>query len=91
MTLWLYTESGDIQKDGPFYSEDEAMTSPLWGLLNVCAWIEGRTGFGNGFGWVYENVIWDGDQWIITSSGVRPAEPVRPEYLLEAEPLMQAA
>lgn len=91
MLIWLYTEDNDARRDGPFYTEEDAMNSPLWEAFNACAWIEGRTGFGNGYGWVYENSIWNGCEWIITSSGVIPIEPIRPEYLLEAEPVMLAA
>lgn len=42
-------------------------------------------------GWFYENVKWCGDHWLVTSRGVRPVEPVRPDYLPEAVPCWKEA
>jgi hypothetical protein len=83
MTLWLYTETVAPLRDGPFYSEKDAMQSPLWEWDGVCVWLESLTRGG----WIYENVKWDGHSWVVTSSGLRPAEPFRPEFLAEAMPV----
>lgn len=80
MTLWLYTEDDTPMRDGPFSSEFDAAMSKLWEWLGVCIWIEQKTAQG----WKYENVRWNGHAWVITSSGVRPLEPERPEFLIEA-------
>lgn len=69
-------------RDGPFSSEVEAAMSTLWEWLGVCVWLEDKTAAG----YRYENVKWNGEAWVVTSSGVRPLEPVRPEFLLEAMP-----
>jgi hypothetical protein len=83
MTLYLYTETGSPMCDGPFFSEVEMAMSSLWEWLGVCVWIEEKVADG----WQYENVKWDGHSWVVTSSGVRPLAPFRPEFLLEASPL----
>jgi hypothetical protein len=86
MTLWLYTEDESPMRDGPFFSEVDAAMSMLWEWLGVCVWIEDKTARGC----TYENVRWDGNAWVITSSGVRPLVPERPEFLLAAVPCVKA-
>lgn len=78
MTLWLYTETGEPETAGPFSSFTEALDSRLWEYVGVCLWMEF---YEQGEGWFYENVKWCGDHWLVTSRGLRPAEPVRPQFL----------
>lgn len=84
MTIWLYTETETPLRAGPFASIVEAMASDLWEWWGVCCWIE-RKALG---GWEYENVVWNGCRWVVTSHGKRPAEPMRPEMILEAADLV---
>lgn len=86
MIIWLYTETTSPLCDGPYFSEDDAMTSPLWEWEGACVWMEwhGR------FGWCYENVRWFGDAWVITSSAARAVPPTKPSFLLEAVPWHKA-
>jgi len=83
MTIWLYTERGRIERDGPFFDFEEAMSSPLWMWSLICVWIEERTAHG----WIYENLRWDSGVWTSTSRGVRPAELIRPEFRISAKPI----
>ncbi len=78
MIVYLYTERGVAQCDGPFVSFDEVVASQLFGIVGVCAWVEERIPDG----WYYENCLWTGDRWLRTSIGVRPASPIRPDGVL---------
>ena len=77
MIAWLYTETGDPDVMGPFSKLDDAMDSPLWEFGGVCLWLEF---YEQGAGWFYENVKWCGDHWLVISRGLRPVEPVRPQF-----------
>jgi hypothetical protein len=79
MTLWLYIERGEPAVAGPFPSFEKAFDSLLWEHDGACLWIEF---YQQGTGWFYENVKWCGDHWLVTSRGLRPVEPVRPEFIL---------
>lgn len=81
MTVWLYTEERDPIASGPFLSIIDALKSPLWELERACVWCEA---YETGRGWAYENAKWCGDHWLVTSHGIRPAEPIRPSFLIDA-------
>lgn len=87
MTVWLYTEDERPMRDGPFYSLAEAEKSHLWEWEGVCAWIEEKLAGG----WLYENAKCCHGEWFTTSEGLRPAEVIRPEFLLGAVPCWKEA
>lgn len=80
MTIWLYTETTSPLRDGPYFSVEHAMTSPLWEWFGACVWLEWH----GVFGWCHENVRWNGTLWVVTSSAARAVPPTKPSYLLEA-------
>lgn len=79
MTLYLYEEIDGGFVDGPFDAFDAVASSPRWEHAGCCLWAEAYV---MGAGWFYENVKWCGDHWHVTSRGLRPAEPIRPHFLL---------
>ena len=79
MTAFLYIERGEPAVAGPFTSLEQAFDSFLWEHAGVCLWVEF---YEQGAGWFYENVKWCGDHWLVTSRGLRPVAPVRPEFIL---------
>lgn len=83
MIAWLYTEDDEPLTDGPFFSLADVPNSFLWKFTGACLWIEEQTPRG----WFYENALWTDQGWLTTSRGVRPAELVRPSFLLAATAL----
>lgn len=79
MTIWLYTQDDCPLRDGPFFSLEQAAASALWEWLGVCLWTEELTAGGC----LYSNAIWLETGWFPTSRGYRPAEPIRPQFLIE--------
>jgi hypothetical protein len=81
MNVYLYTELGYVQADGPFRSVTAATRSPLWEVPGVSVWIERKVRGG----WRYENVRFTSQRgWVTSSRGLRPALLIRPERLDEA-------
>ena len=87
MTVWLYTEDESPLRDGPFDRIEDAEKSMLWEWEGVCVWIEQKLSRG----WLYENAKCSHGEWFTTSEGLRPAEVIRPEFLIEAVPCGRTA
>lgn len=78
MIACLYSERDAREVDGPFSSLSQAVDSVLWEAAGVCLWLEEYV---HGAGWVYENVRWCGDHWLVTSRGCMPIPPFRPQAI----------
>jgi hypothetical protein len=74
----LYSERETREVDGPFMTLLDAVESALWETVGVCLWVEV---YEPGLGWVYENVKWCGDHWLVTSRGCMPIPPFRPHFI----------
>jgi len=80
-SYFVYLEQDRSEVDGPFSELEEMFDSPLWFRRRACFW---RERYVLGRGWIYEHAKRTEGGWCVTSSGVRPIAPFRPQCLLAA-------